>query len=261
MPYATLDDRYDDSRKIKRAWKSAAPNPVGLHAMAITYCNRHETDGLVDPEWLEEKLPNERTRERFLAQMVELSLFSSATDGCYLVHDFLDYNASRAEREAKRSRDAARKRAGRNGSVATDSNPSPGGVQAESVSRARDATPSHATPSQESARAEEFGVWLAHHQQVTKLDPPGEKTKARKAIIASFGERRDEGYSLDDLKYATVGAFTDKHRRENGYYTCESVLRPTKIHDLVQKGKRQMAAQRAPDSPEATRRRLEAAEQ
>jgi len=87
----------------------------------------------------------------------------------------------------------------------------------------------------------EFDAWLADHEQVTGMRPPGERTKARAAILKSFTARRREDYSLDDLKLATRGAFADEHRRTNGYFGCLSVLRPQKVHDLVEQGRRAAA--------------------
>ena len=73
------------------------------------------------------------------------------------------------------------------------------------------------------------------------MRPPGERTKARAAILESFTARRREDYSLADLKLATRGAFADEHRRMNGYFGCLSVLRPQKVHDLVEQGRRAAA--------------------
>lgn len=98
MGFGQLDDRYDDTRKIKRAWK-AHPRAVGLHAMSISYCNRHATDGEVDMEWLEEKLPDSLERREVLRVMVDLGLYHPTRDGdAFLVHDFLDHNRSKDER-------------------------------------------------------------------------------------------------------------------------------------------------------------------
>lgn len=114
MSYAKVDDLYDDRRKIKRAWRAFPPNPVGLHAMAITYCQRHKLDGRVPDDWIEELLPAKRLRDQILSGMVEFKLFDFAPheDGNYVVHDFLDYNESAAERKrrSEQAKEAARER-------------------------------------------------------------------------------------------------------------------------------------------------------
>lgn len=108
MSWAKLDDRYDDNRKIKRAWRRDRA-AVGLHVMAITYCCRHRTNGLVDIEWVEERLPAARERERAIGVLVDLGLFERLDDEHWLVHDYLDYNHSREERDGLS--DAGRKAA------------------------------------------------------------------------------------------------------------------------------------------------------
>lgn len=129
MTWAKFDDRYHDNRKVKRAWK-AHPRAVGLHAMAVTYCAMHETDGMVDVEWLEEKLPAARERASVLAVLVEVGLFEPGEEGSYLVHDYLTYNPERADLEEKRRRDSERKRTTRPRGFQADSARSPNGVHA-----------------------------------------------------------------------------------------------------------------------------------
>lgn len=120
MAWARFDDLYDDNRKIKRAWRQQRA-AVGLHAMAVTYCSRHETDGRVDVDWLEEKLPKDSEREKVLRVLVDVGLFVEVDDEHYRVKDYLDFNPSKATLDAKRAADAKRKRKS-----------SPHGIQAES---------------------------------------------------------------------------------------------------------------------------------
>lgn len=100
MAWAKLDDRYDDNRKVKRAWREH-PRAVGLHAMAITYSSRHETDGFLDAIWVEERLPNAKERAGCVLALVSAGLFSEV-EGGWQVHDYLDYNPSRVELDEQR---------------------------------------------------------------------------------------------------------------------------------------------------------------
>lgn len=111
MPWGKLDDRYDDNPKVRRAWH-AHPRAVGLHSMAITHCARNETDGRLDDLWLAEKLPVKRERQQVLAALLDAGLFERDGDD-FIVHDYLDYNPSRAQLEAKRAKEADRKARGR----------------------------------------------------------------------------------------------------------------------------------------------------
>lgn len=82
-----------------------------------------------------------------------------------------------------------------------------------------------------------------NHERVTGHPPPRAGTQAQRAVLSSFKARRKEGISLADLKLASLGAWSDEFRRENGYTSIESVLRPTKVAGLVEKGRAAMAAE------------------
>lgn len=107
MAWAKLDDRYDDNPKIKRAWKRH-PAAVGLHTMAVTYCCRHELDGVVDMEWIEEKLPVKRERDLVCDSLVEIGLFEERPGG-FMVRNFLEFNPSKQALADRRKKDRDRK--------------------------------------------------------------------------------------------------------------------------------------------------------
>jgi len=131
VTWAKMDDRYDDSRKVKRAWRGH-PRAVGLHAMAVTHCARHNTDGLIDPEWIAEKLPTTRERHAVLRVLEDCELFHRIPAGesltvtdrdgntlalqspyageeAWVVHDYLQYNDSSVQRETALAWDRKRK--------------------------------------------------------------------------------------------------------------------------------------------------------
>lgn len=129
MTWARFDDRYHDNRKVKRAWR-AHPRAVGLHAMAVTYCAMHETDGIVDMEWLDEKLPAVKEREKVLGALVDTGLFEALEDGSFLVHDYLTYNPARDDLEEKRRKDSERKRSNHPRGIQAESARNPNGIHA-----------------------------------------------------------------------------------------------------------------------------------
>jgi hypothetical protein len=90
--------------------------------------------------------------------------------------------------------------------------------------------------------AEQFADWLTDHTTTTGHTPPREGTQARAALLSAFSARLDEGYTLNELKLATRGARADDYRREHGYDRAESVLRPRKVHDLIERGRRGTAS-------------------
>lgn len=128
MAWVKNDDRMDDTSKVKRAWREDRAS-VGLWSMAKTCTARHEADGLVPLEWVEEKLPESEERERVLRVLCQRDLFELLPAGetktirirdirvkygpldedAYLIHDYLDYNEARQEAEERRTREAKRK--------------------------------------------------------------------------------------------------------------------------------------------------------
>jgi hypothetical protein len=105
VPWARLDDSLHSHRKLRRAGLEA----TGLYAMALSYCAAYLTDGHVDEDFLAELVPSKRRRERLLEELVRRHLFEPNGHG-YAVHDYLDYNPSRADIERRRELAAERKR-------------------------------------------------------------------------------------------------------------------------------------------------------
>jgi hypothetical protein len=99
----------------------------------------------------------------------------------------------------------------------------------------------------------DFADWLTHHNAITGQRIPRERTASRADIAAMYAARRSEGYTAEDLCLATVGAFNDSYRRENGHYGCVSVLRPKKVHDLIEKGRRPKPVALAQEHPTSRR--------
>lgn len=113
MAWARLDDRFHDNRKIKRVWRRQ-PTAVGLHVMAITYCAGHLTDGLVDLDFVEDRIPNAKQRERVVSALVDAGLWHPAGEG-WQINDFAEFNVTRERAESKHN---ARVEAGKKGAVA-----------------------------------------------------------------------------------------------------------------------------------------------
>ena len=233
MNFAKLDDRYDDHRKIKRAWRKNRAL-VGLHAMAITYCWRHNTDGIVDEEWLIEKLPRNAEREKLLAQMIDLGLFDEAGDGHWRVHDYLDFQDSSEKRAARVSagRKAAQTRWGAKGMPAApesqcDPHAEPNTEERRGEKRRTALRPSDAVAASGDATVE--AIWSAYvearHRVLGTRSTP-QLTASRRALIA----RRLKEWPGDDLLAAVQGWTLFPHNRgenEQGtpYCDLELVLR------------------------------------
>lgn len=106
------------------------------------------------------------------------------------------------------------------------------------------------------AQAAGFDEWLLDHSAVTGDTSPKASTKAYLHLAGMFNARLADGRTLNELKMATRGAFNDEHRRKNGYYGTESVLRPTKCLELVNKGRRLQVRSQATSAGAIDPRRL-----
>lgn len=214
MPYARLDDRYDDHRKVKRAWR-LSPTAVALHAMAITYSNRHNTDGNIPCDWVEEKLDlspiRSRDRQRVIDVLLETGLFEQNADG-YTVHDYLEYNRSRAQRlalsEQGRSGGLAKARANAKPTL----EPSPGGGSSHTDTDTEPTTEkdisSEASPSDPVDPADERLCKLLRDQATARN--PKFKVKSRGRWLNDMRLLRElDGTSEADVERAIRFVFTD----------------------------------------------------
>lgn len=111
MSWAKLDDQFHGHRKAMKAWRGH-PRALGLHMLAMSYCAGHLTDGFVDDEFTEEKIPNARERHQATDALVAADLWAREDDG-WRINDWLDYNPSRADTLEKRQKEADRKARGR----------------------------------------------------------------------------------------------------------------------------------------------------
>jgi len=127
MTWVKLDDGFDDHPKIRALWMSYPP-ALGLHVMALAYCARNLTDGLVHSWYVAEKVPEKKRREAMTKALESVALWHPKSDGWEL-HDFLDFNPTASAVLEKRRADSERKRRGRE----SDSRRIPRGVQLESV--------------------------------------------------------------------------------------------------------------------------------
>lgn len=113
MGWSRFDDKFEGHRKTRALWRRA-PAGVGLVSMAITHANAHETDGVIDRLWFEERcLIAQLDPDATIATIIDVGFLEVIDDDTLQIHDFLDYNPSRADLEARRAADAERKKRGR----------------------------------------------------------------------------------------------------------------------------------------------------
>lgn len=108
MPWARLDDGFWSHPKTMRL-ADVAPEAGFLHIRAISYSTRHMTDGFLSDSALTALMPDASERARATEVLVEEGVWYRDGDKGYVIHDFLDWNPSRAQIMEKRLRDRERK--------------------------------------------------------------------------------------------------------------------------------------------------------
>lgn len=118
MPWCKLDDGMGEHRKTRRVIRAGGLGAFGLHALALLHASRYLTDGWVEAEFVDEmcEMAGDTTAEkdRMVAALVQRGVWEPADTGDgWWVHDYLEYNPTRAKVEEQRRADAERKAEGR----------------------------------------------------------------------------------------------------------------------------------------------------
>jgi 5-methylcytosine-specific restriction endonuclease McrA len=106
MPWLKVDDRVRTHPKVVMA----GPDAAWFWFCGICYCREHLTDGFIPKMMLASLVPGvgPSAAKRHAATLVRVNLWHNA-EGGYQVHDFLDWNPSRADIEADKEWDRRRK--------------------------------------------------------------------------------------------------------------------------------------------------------
>jgi hypothetical protein len=100
MAWARFDDRFHGNPKVMGVWQTC-PEAIGLYVMSVTYCSQHETDGLVHDWFLQTLQPIKSKRQRLTSALLNAGMFAEHEAG-YMINDYLEFNPSHADLEAKR---------------------------------------------------------------------------------------------------------------------------------------------------------------
>lgn len=115
MAWARIDDGFYDHPKILGIWQRC-PGAVGLHVRAIAYCSKHLTDGRIPRGAVESLSPVQRDRDEQIGALVTLGAwYEDEGSETFVIHDYEDYQPTRAEVTEKRQKDRERKNRERNG--------------------------------------------------------------------------------------------------------------------------------------------------
>lgn len=226
----------------------AGDRAAWLYVCGLCYANEHLTDGFIPAEVLMVAAPGVKRPEVLAQKLAESGLWHIA-EGGWQIHDYGDHQRTSTQVKETRRKDRERKARKESGDTfPADSARNPNGIQMDSE-RGGERNPSETyadARSLEKRREEEqpptpfvadFEEWLLRYEQTTGHQPPARTTKAFKSIAESYNARRAEGHTNEDLLVAIEGAHADPWRREQGYDTADSILRPTKIGSLIAKGR------------------------
>lgn len=96
MTWLKLDDKFAGHPKISPLSDAA----FRLHVAGMLYAAQHETDGLIPAANIPTLTP--RYQRKHLVELVDQGLWEDVRGGMQ-IHDFTEYNPSRAEQQAKRA--------------------------------------------------------------------------------------------------------------------------------------------------------------
>lgn len=199
MVWARFDDMFPWSRKVRRLSDAA----FRLHVTGIVACARDLTDGVVKPDDLDE-FPSMRGIEKRLAELIAAGQWHPGGHGCqgcaqppigaWIIHDYLDYNPSKADVETERAAARERQRRRRMGRAGVPAEPSP-------VTRDTDAAPAPVTRDSRVTHADV----TRESQTPTRPDPSRpvhtRPDPAHLSVVPNPNGRRDR----DELGRATLG--------------------------------------------------------
>jgi hypothetical protein len=122
MPWAKVDDRLQFHPKLRKVGLAG----TGLFVKSLSYCAAYATDGFVDEVWVRAQVEQPGEDAELPGALVKAGLWHQAKGG-YRVHDYLSYNLSAAEWEARRARAerAAKARWGASGNASRNAEPEP----------------------------------------------------------------------------------------------------------------------------------------
>lgn len=97
MAWVRLDDAFPEHPKVLAVGEEAA----WLYVCVLCYCNRHLTDGFL-PAAAVPRLTGQKSPSRLTAKLVDAGLLDIVRDG-FFVHDYLEYQMSKASIENERA--------------------------------------------------------------------------------------------------------------------------------------------------------------
>jgi hypothetical protein len=182
MTHAVLDDGFDDHPR----YASCDLARIGLVATAITYANRHLTDGVIPAAWPKRRWG--RAGEAAARFLVEEGIWLRRDDGDFEIDGFLDHNPSKAEVLAQRAESLdAKVRAGKVGGVRSGivRRAKAAAEAAAKQTRSTNEADAKRTPSEDEANAKQNEALSSPLLSSPSLSNPEEKAASDSASASS----------------------------------------------------------------------------
>lgn len=198
MTWLKKDDRFPEHRKIRRLCDGA----YRLHDTALHACAKDETDGLVTEHDIEDMEHGPRLR-KYVDVLVKAGLWEVVEDG-WMIHDYLHYNPSHEQLNAKREADRERQAARRQRITARSDHDTPGSVS-DSDPRKKETTPGSKhdrsanpdeTPSGDDVSRRDSAVSHAPVTEVSQHPVPSRPVPSRTTPNGVVSEPRKRGQRL-----------------------------------------------------------------
>jgi hypothetical protein len=175
MSWSRFDDRADEAPKMLVAMGDVGDAAWAMWSRAILYCNRHETDGEV-PMAVLPRLTTHKSWKTVRDALLRAGCFEPTEHGVR-VHDFLQWNESRAQLCAKRDAAKTRMKGARSHDVRANNNRTesePPETFAGSSDAVRSPSPLLSSPEREhthSARADAGASADAREREARPVEP------------------------------------------------------------------------------------------
>lgn len=112
MTWTKIDDQLHAHPKVQQAWQTCDAS-LGLHLLALSYAGAYLTDGHVAEAFVKAQIPASARRRKAVEALVAAGLWDQWPDGGWMIHNYLEFNESRAQVETRRRADSGRKRGGK----------------------------------------------------------------------------------------------------------------------------------------------------
>jgi hypothetical protein len=210
MTWARLDDTFHHHPKPMKVNLAA----LGLFALGLSYAADNGTRGRLPERWVLGRMVQDD--QSAAEQLVDAGLWHREGND-FVIHDFHDYNLTPEELTEQRNGSRERKKRQRDSErdIYVTEGVTPGTGLGKGIGK-------------------EFKNWLQHYRETTGRS----KVQGSRPAQDAFGARRKEGYSVDDLKLATVGCHGDDFCRENGHDVPETILRASKVTRYIELGRK-----------------------